>query len=119
MSVHFRTGRMGVDLHEHLSNHLSPQPFTYAGQLPSCLRGATLAAQTDVRTKSGVIVVGGGNHVVNIMPLTLTVAKGFEEGFGYLDCGDAYPHLSRTANCRTPTSLGHNCITGAQPGASL
>lgn len=106
MSVHFRTGRMGMDLHEQLPDHLSSQPFTDTRQLPPGLRSAAFAGQSDFRTKPGIIVARGGNHVVNIMPLTLTLAKGFEEGFDHLNCGDQYPRAGE--NART-TMVGDNC----------
>jgi hypothetical protein len=78
---------MGMNLDEQLSDHLSSQAFTDEGELPRGLRGAAFAGQPNIGTKLGIIVFRGGMHVVNIMPLTLTSAKGFEEGFGHLNCG--------------------------------
>ena len=106
MSVHFRTRRVWMDLHEQLPDHFSSQSFTNTGELAPGLRCAALAAQPKLRTELGIIVVGGGNHVVNIMPLTLTLAKGFEEGFDHLNCGGGYPRAGGNAY---ETPLGDNC----------
>jgi hypothetical protein len=95
-----------MDLHEQLADHLSSQPFTNTRELAPRLRSAAFAGQSDIRTKPGISVARGGNHVVNIMPLTLTLAKGFEEGFDYLNCGDGYPRTGE--NIRT-TTVGDNC----------
>jgi len=96
MSVHLRTGRMRMNLDEQLRNHLSSQSFTNAGELPPGLRSAALAGEPNVRTKLGIIVIRGGKHVLNIMPLTLTATKGFEEGFLHLNCGGyGTPFLSK------------------------
>jgi len=87
VGVHLGTGRVGIDLDEQLADHLSSQPLTDTGELPRGLRSAALAGQPNVGTKLGIIVFRGSNHVVDIMPLTLTRAKGFEEGFAHLNCG--------------------------------
>jgi hypothetical protein len=87
MGMHPGAGRMRMNLYEQLGNHLSSQPFTDQGELPCGFRGAALASQPNIGTKLGIIVSRGGKHVVNIMPLTLTVTKGFEEGFVHPNCG--------------------------------
>jgi hypothetical protein len=85
-----------MDLNEQLTDHLSPQSLTDIGELPRGLRSAAFAGQPNIQTKLGIIVFRGGMHVLNIMPLTLTPTKGFEEGFAYLNCGGWYtPNRSK------------------------
>jgi len=103
--VHLRTRRMGINLNKQLTDHLSPQPLTDMGELPGGFRGAALAGQPDFRTEPGIIVVRGSKHVVNIMPLTLTPAKGFEEGFHHLNCGRDTTPIGGEKDLKTSTRL--------------
>jgi hypothetical protein len=123
MSVHFRTRRVWMDLHEQLPDHFSSQSFTNTGELAPGLRCAALAAQPKLRTELGIIVVGGGNHVVNIMPLTVTLTKGFEEGSEGLNCGRAVPPFATIgygkAVCRTDDIASNNRKTRTPRTASL
>jgi hypothetical protein len=87
VGVHLGTGGVGVNLDEQLTDHLSSQSLTDTGELPRGFRCAALAGEPNVKTKLGIIVFSGSDHVVNIMPLTLRLAKGFEEGIAHLNCG--------------------------------
>jgi hypothetical protein len=103
VTVHPGTRGLGIDLDEQLADHVSSQPLTDTGELPGGFRGAALAAQPDFRTELGIIVVRGSKHVVNIMPLTLTPSKGFEEGFTHLNCGSRTTPIGGEKDVKTST----------------
>ena len=87
MPVHPGTGRMGINLDEQLSDHLSAQSFTALSQVERGAGGAGFAGQSSHKTKLRVTVFGGDVHGKLSITSELPGTKGFGEGSRRLLCG--------------------------------